>query len=124
MSKRLNEEFVRKKLAAYLSGRISLRKFNDWFAPVTWNIEAWAPVGLKKLVHEITLRLAEYSYGHWSKADLNDKLLPLATSVEIDKAPNHMTSAGASVRVIPFPRATLAREFEASADGPREVAFG
>jgi hypothetical protein len=83
MRHNLRESLIRKKLSDYLSGRLSLRKFRDWFVPATWDVEEWASVPTQELVYEIKLRMAEYTSGYWTEDELRATLLPLATSFRV-----------------------------------------
>src|SRR5260370_36704832 len=96
MRHNLNEKLVRTKLVKYLTGTKSLRAFRRWFVPATWDIGEGAPVGMRKLVYEIKLRLAEYSNGHWSESELRAKLLSVASwcSAGEDEHPRVIMSSG------------------------------
>lgn len=83
MQHNLTEAQIRKRLIAYLTGKTSLQAFQEWFVPATWHIETGAPARLQELVYGVKLRLAEYTSGHWSKADLRIKLLPYVTYFEL-----------------------------------------
>ena len=72
------ENEIRRNLKAYLAGRLSLKAFQEWFVPATWDIEKQAMPNVRRLVYAIELRLAEYTNGHWSPAELKDYLQPLA----------------------------------------------
>lgn len=45
----------------WLAGGISLREFEDWFVPETWNVHSSGDSELESLVDEIELNLSEYS---------------------------------------------------------------
>ncbi len=92
MQSNLTELQIRKKLASYLAGRTSLRAFRGWLSLATWDIEGWAPARLQELVYSIKLRLAEYTSGHWSKAELRTKLMPFVTSLQAAVAAKGLTS--------------------------------
>ena len=77
MRRDLDEDLVRRKLAAYVAVSVSLPAFHTWLVLATADLEEWAPDELKALVNRIKLRLAEYSNGHWTKAELKDQLAPL-----------------------------------------------
>ena len=51
---------IRKKLAEYLAGKISLDEFEDWFFPETIEVDQESPLALIKLVYGIKLSLAEF----------------------------------------------------------------
>jgi hypothetical protein len=68
---------IREQLADYLAGKISLREFEDWVFSETWDIDEIdntddrTPVDL---VYGIKLRLAEFSHGDWTEAELHSML--------------------------------------------------
>ena len=66
---------IRQAVTEYIAGRASLREFQEWFAPRTWDIDSMVQIGeLRKLVGEIDLLLAEFSNGHWTEQELKNKL--------------------------------------------------
>jgi hypothetical protein len=75
-------EHVRKMLVRYLTKRMSLRAFCQWFVPATWDIDNWASPRLRELVYGIKLRIGEYTSGYWSEEELRDKLGLFATTYE------------------------------------------
>ena len=60
---------IRRRLSEYIAGDMTLKKFAAWFAPVVWGIDS-APAGSQDLAYELELRLAEYSNGDWTEAEL------------------------------------------------------
>lgn len=78
----LTEELARRKLARYLADRISLRQLNHWLVDVITSLDGRADRGLRDLVYGIELRIAEYTSGVWTEAELRGKLAPLVTSFE------------------------------------------
>jgi hypothetical protein len=67
---------IRERLAEYLAGEISLREFEDWFFPETWDIDQVDIPALANLVYGIKLRLAEFSNGDWTETELRSLLRP------------------------------------------------
>jgi len=65
---------IRSKLSNYLDGKISLRAFRDWFAPVAWLIENSQDSLAIELAYSIEGVLAECTSAHWSEQDLRDEL--------------------------------------------------
>lgn len=66
---------IRQAVTEYIAGRASLREFQEWFAPRTWDIGSMAQTGeLPRLANEIDLLLAEFSNGHWTEQELKNKL--------------------------------------------------
>jgi hypothetical protein len=68
---------IREHLADYVSGKTSLWEFDDWFIPATWDVDKSGDQPLIDLTYEIILRLAEYSNGDCSEAELKDLLRPV-----------------------------------------------
>ncbi len=66
---------IRQQLADYLAGNIALGQFEDWFFAETWNIDEADDQALANLVYDIKLRLAEFSHGDWTEAELRSMLL-------------------------------------------------
>jgi hypothetical protein len=81
MPRNLNEWEVRRKLAMFVTGRLSLAALSKWLIPATWDMDSWAPVQMQELVNETKLRIAEHSNGHWSLTELREKLRPLVASI-------------------------------------------
>ena len=65
---------IRERLARYLRGETGLRDFDAWFVPATWEVDQERDPVAYDLTNEISLRLAEYSNGHWNEAELKDRL--------------------------------------------------
>ncbi len=61
---------IHERLAEYVADQISLRVFEDWFFPETWDIDDTDNQELINLVYGIKLRLAEFSHGDWTEAEL------------------------------------------------------
>jgi len=68
---------IREHLARYLAGETTLDAFGNWFVPATWNVDRTEDRETIDLTYEIILRLAEYSNGDCSEAQLKDLLRPL-----------------------------------------------
>jgi len=69
-----SKKIITKNLSTYVTRKMTLKSFRDWFIPESWDVEEWADLDLQKLVYDIKLRLAEYTSGHWSEDDLREKL--------------------------------------------------
>jgi len=65
---------IREKLSQYLKGAISLREFEDWFLPKTWNIHYLGDQSAQHLAYEIGLLLAEFSNRDWTENELRQQL--------------------------------------------------
>jgi len=76
MKSRLDIE-IRDRLASYIVGEISLKDFEDWFVPVSWNIIHSGNLSAINLAYEVELWLAEFSDGYWSEDELKEHFKPL-----------------------------------------------
>ena len=74
---------IRERLAQYLRGETRLRDFDAWFVPATWEVDQERDPVAYDLTNEIYLRLAEYSNGHWTEAELKDRLRRLVESYAV-----------------------------------------
>jgi len=71
------EAALRGRVGQLSSGETSVQEFGAWFVPATWEIDpARDPISHDR-ASEICLRLAKYSRGHWTEAQLKDQLRPL-----------------------------------------------
>lgn len=77
---------IREQLASYLAGKISLRQFEDWFFPETWDVDQFANLFLISLVYGIKLRFAEYSHGDWTEDELRRLLRPFVEKYDMSVA--------------------------------------
>ncbi len=68
---------IRERMADYQEGRLTLREFEDWFFAETWESDDLDNQSLTNLIYEIKLRLAEYTHGDWSEAELRSLLLSI-----------------------------------------------
>jgi hypothetical protein len=72
---------IREQLADYMAGKLSLREFEDWFYPETWDIDEienadnQTSTNVANLVYGIKLRIAELSHGDWTEVELRSMLL-------------------------------------------------
>jgi hypothetical protein len=108
---------VRQQLARYFNNECSLREFEDWFVPRSWNFKA-ATLPLQKLVSEIELYLAEFSNGDWTVEELKNHLKPLVThyTLEYRTDDNIFISTGSSSsNALEFPPIDLQRSFDIQA---------
>ena len=58
----------------YVAGDISLRDFQDWFIPATWDVAKCPDKEIVKAVRNIQLSLAEFSSGDLTEAQLKNDL--------------------------------------------------
>lgn len=77
------ELLIRDWLARYLAGQISLGEFHDWFIPATWDLGATGDASARTLAHQVQLRLAEFSSGHWTEEELQRQLAPLVQGTRV-----------------------------------------
>lgn len=64
------DQQVRAQLFQLLTGLLPLRDFQIWFAPVAWRLGRAENRDRFPLSRRVELRLAEYTNGHWSEADV------------------------------------------------------
>lgn len=68
------EKEIIKKLSDYLEGKIDINQFNEWFIPITWNLEE----GNKayKVALDIKFAFAEYTTnGNWTGKWKEEKII-------------------------------------------------
>ena len=103
---------IRDHLLAYLAGEISLRDFEDWFFPKTWEVDKFGDTALLDLVYQIKLDWAEFSNGDWSEEELRSMLKSLAEKVTISSSPTRLIYGTSSKN---FPYSSLSIRFDQSA---------
>src|SRR5436190_23072936 len=68
---------VRRQLARYIQGQLSLRQFKLWLSPISLTVfEGPSDTDVAELVAEVELRMAEHSDGHWTEPELRRLLRP------------------------------------------------
>jgi hypothetical protein len=65
---------IREWLSRYLRSEVSLRDFQRWFVPTTWDIDRTDALAARELAALVDLRLAEYTSGFWSEDELRQLL--------------------------------------------------
>lgn len=109
---------IRDKLAKYLSSEISLRQFQEWFVPATWDIQDSQPAHILDLAYSIQLKLAEYTSNHLTENDLRRALSPYIERFTMVVSFPAMSLISSQVRT----RLTASsRVLRPDADKPREV---
>jgi len=83
---------MRKQVARYLAGEISIAEFQTHLAPLTWNVERRADPEVAAIAHELDLRLAEFSHGDWTEPELQAHLSPFVTSYSVTTGDRFWTS--------------------------------
>lgn len=68
------ETQIRQKIDKLADGKLSLDDFQQWFVPISWNIERSKDPSLIALVYEIDGILAESSSAHWSEPVVREVL--------------------------------------------------
>lgn len=71
---------MRKQIARYLAGGISIAELQSSIAPLAWNIDRRADPNSTSLGHELDLLLAEFSHGDWNEEEVRRYLRPLVES--------------------------------------------
>ncbi len=75
---------LRAWLTRYVSGRVSLRDFQEWLAPRAWILDADEAPEQARLADRIELLLAEWSNGHWTEDELKERLGAYAVRVDVE----------------------------------------
>jgi hypothetical protein len=60
---------IKDQAAKYISGEMSLRDFEDWFLPATWDLPETERES-RDLANVLRLRLAEHDNGDWTESEL------------------------------------------------------
>lgn len=63
---------IRDHLGRYISGQSTLQEFDLWFVRATADVDRSGTRAEIDLTYEVFLRLAEYSHGDWTTAELED----------------------------------------------------
>ncbi len=63
-------------LESYLSGKTTLREFEEWFVPATWDAHDTDDAWLERVRNSIDARIAEYTNGDWTEDELKGFLRP------------------------------------------------
>ncbi len=109
---------IRDKLAEYLNSEVSLRQFQEWFVPATWDIQDSQPAHVLDLAYSIQLKLAEYASDHLTENDLRQALSPYIQHFTMVVSFPAMSLRSSKVRA----RLTASsRVLRPDADKPREV---
>jgi hypothetical protein len=68
---------IRGQLQGFVTGKVPLRAFQEWFVDALWLLEDTADDETAEQLYRIENRLAEHSSGYISEAQLRDALRPL-----------------------------------------------
>lgn len=85
---------IREWLSKYIRGEVMLREFQEWFVPVTWEINDEDALELTK---EIELLLAEFTNGHRTEAECKVLLRPLCTMYGLQSQPIRLDSSSPTI---------------------------
>jgi hypothetical protein len=80
MSKTL-DQLIQQELDRYLRDDISLAEFEAWLVPETWDISPQADAAAHDLATAVTLRIAEFTSGDWTEAELRDALVQIKPTI-------------------------------------------
>ncbi len=75
-----HEMTMRRHLADYLDGRLTLDEFTDWIVGAVWEVERYAEPDAATLGYAIELALAEKTSGLLNRGELESELRTLARS--------------------------------------------
>ena len=67
------EKQIRTKMGRFVGGKVSLRDFNRWFTPATWDVDE-APASLRELVYNVKALIDDYDNKRLSKSALRQQL--------------------------------------------------
>jgi hypothetical protein len=78
---------LRRELGRYLKNQCSLKEFEVWFVPRSWNFDQKSNPSLRNLVAQIELSLAEFNNGDWTENELRQQFGIFMTTCEIEYRP-------------------------------------
>jgi hypothetical protein len=90
---------IRKHVASYLAGSLSLLDFAGLIAALAWN-HFESTDSAEQLANSVELWLAEYSNGHRTETELQGLLRPLVTDYSVSVAIDVFLSTGASYSLV------------------------
>jgi hypothetical protein len=83
---------IKDRLQQYVAGTITLREFQEWFAPLAWDLDDGGDPATEDLINVIQLRLFEFGHGDWSEPELRTRFrdeLDMAVIPWPDGAPDN-----------------------------------
>lgn len=95
-------------LVRLLADEETIEEFEHWFVPATWDREFLNPCDAE-LAATIDLRLAEYTNGHLSEAELRRHLAAAINPVLVDTRATRIATGSASVTSSQFSAAGRSR---------------
>ena len=72
----VSEAEIRERVAAFLTGELTLDDFEDWLAQNTWNLQPEGNEHSYRMTHAIEHRLFLYSDNQLNEEGLRDELRP------------------------------------------------
>ena len=114
---------IEARLERYLQRDDSLAEFEAWLVPETWDLSPRSDRAAHELATAITLRIAEFTAGDWSEADLRTALAdlpPPLVSPLVLSTETFTYSGGKGERAVPGSESHLAR-FAVAGSGRSEV---
>jgi hypothetical protein len=75
-----HEMTMRRHLADYLDGQLTLAEFTEWIVGAVWDIERYGEPDAARLGYAIELALAEKTSGLLNQSELDSELRTLARS--------------------------------------------
>lgn len=78
------EQSIRRNLALFLAGSMSLEEFTSWLVRTTWNVDNSGEPEASHLTYSVELALAEHSAGVLSFEELRDELRALSQVVVLN----------------------------------------
>lgn len=88
---------IRDCLARYLAGEISLERFQEWFVPMAWDADQSGSWSAEELANEVELRLAEFSNGDRTEAELRELFRSTLETYTMAEAPEPVTSSSSEL---------------------------
>ena len=116
-----SEMELRQELARCLHRECSIKDFEEWFVPRSWDFNA-ASDSLRDLVAQIELALAEFANGDWSELELRRHFNATLTYYRanypvnvgsVESVVKTATSASALELHLTFPQSTVDIQFSA-----------
>lgn len=77
------DQTIQMRLGWYLRGDLSLAEFEAWLVPATWDLSPQSDSAAHELATAITLRIAEFTNGDWTEAELREELERLRPEITL-----------------------------------------
>jgi hypothetical protein len=75
------QDELQKNLARYLKGDITLHEFEDWFAPVLWNLAESGDDPAREIAGSVHILISEFSDGTLQLETFRERLGTLVPNV-------------------------------------------